>query len=34
MDETKYYDEKKEKKKGIIKKFLDLWKFKDDEVWY
>jgi hypothetical protein len=31
MDETKYYYDKKEKRKWIIQKFLDLWKFSEDE---
>jgi flagellar motor switch protein FliG len=23
-----------EKKKGILKKFIDLWRFKEDEIYY
>ncbi len=44
MYESKYYDqngckenssnEKKEKSRGIIQKFFDLWRFKEDEQYY
>jgi hypothetical protein len=29
-----YFTEKKEKRGGIIRKFFELFQFKDDEVYY
>ena len=32
--EERYYNKKKEKKKGIIQKFFELWQFAEDEEYY
>ena len=29
-----YFSKKKEKKKGILQKFFDLWRFSEDEDYY
>jgi hypothetical protein len=29
-----YFSKKKEKKKGIFQKFIDLWRFSKDEEYY